>query len=178
MNKRKIIIGLGNPSSEYKYTRHNAGLLLISYLLDESVSFNESKLQNSTVYKYRSGLVLAKLKTFMNDSGLAIKEIVKWYDADIENDLIIAHDDLDIPLGMCKYQFGKSPREHNGVLSAEQHLGTTHFFRIRIGIENRINRKIPGKKYVLDKFTEDELVTLREVFSEILEKHILHLDAV
>jgi PTH1 family peptidyl-tRNA hydrolase len=91
------------------------------------------------------------------------------------SNLIIVHDDLDIPLGKFKIQFGKGPRLHNGVLSVEQALGTKEFWRIRIGIDGRKKeegrrKKEEGEEYVLEKFKPDEKKVLEAVFPEIRDK--------
>jgi PTH1 family peptidyl-tRNA hydrolase len=166
-NNRKIIVGLGNPSEEFINTRHNTGFMYIDYLLEtlKSKDIKEKKLKNSIVYEVGEDLVLVKPQTFMNESGLAVKEVVKWFDVNVEEELILVHDDLDIPLGKSKLQFAKSPKEHNGVISVENHLGTTHFKRLRIGVENRGRKSISGEKYVLRKFKKDELIIIGEMFN-------------
>lgn len=170
--QRKVIVGLGNPGDEYKDTRHNTGFMYLNYLLEEDLKedgFQGKKLKHAVVYTVEDDLILVKPQTFMNDSGLAVKEVVKWLDVDIEKELILVHDDLDIPLGKYKFQFAKSPRDHKGVKSVEDHLGTTHFYRLRIGVDNRGGRPINGEKYVLEKFSEEELVKVQGVFEKIGE---------
>lgn len=171
MNKeeRILIVGLGNPGDEYELTRHNAGFMFIDYLVsrDLKIGSTEKKFKQSFIYAFDENTLLLKPQTFMNNSGQAIKEAVKWFDISIEKGLVIVHDDLDIPLGKYKYHFARSPKDHNGVKSVEDHLGTKQFYRLRIGIENRKNKQIPGEKYVLEKFKKEELDTLVEVFKEI-----------
>lgn len=106
----------------------------------------------------------------MNDSG----EYVKWAMGNEQwaiNDLYIAHDDLDLPLGKYKIQFGVGPKVHNGINSIEFALGGKDFWRIRIGIDNRNNQdtryKIQGEDYVLQDFTKEELKILQEVYAKI-----------
>jgi len=164
----KIIIGLGNPGEKYKNTRHNAGFLLIDYLIEKFELDKSSKLKNSNFYKLRNGLVLIRPKTFMNNSGVAAREAIKWFDINVEEDLIVAHDDLDLPLGKYKYQFEKSPKDHNGVKSVENHIGTTKFHRLRIGVDNREGRNIDGERYVLKKMSDQEISVLNSKFSEII----------
>ncbi|MDD3648052.1 MAG: aminoacyl-tRNA hydrolase [Candidatus Dojkabacteria bacterium] len=171
MNNRKIIVGLGNPGAEYTNTRHNAGLMLVEFIKDQFRDLTTSQLPHSTLYK-RPNMLLAVTKTFMNESGLAVKELLKWTDAHVEEEFILAHDDLDILLGRFKYQFGKSPRIHNGVISVEQALGTTHFHRFRIGIENRKSRALSGKSYVLRKFDKDELQQMNDTFADLYRMHL------
>lgn len=170
-SSRRVIIGLGNPTEEYKGTRHNTGFMYIGYLLDKykDQGIKEKKLKNSIVYEVGEDLILVKPETFMNNSGSAVKEVVKWLNVDSENELILAHDDLDIPLGKFKFQFEKSPKDHNGVRSVEDHLGTTRFYRLRIGVDNRQGKQIEGERYVLERFSEEESVQVREVFDTIGE---------
>lgn len=98
-----------------------------------------------------------KTNVFMNDSGEFVKD---------KKDFIIAHDDLDIPLGKYKIQFGVGPKVHNGILSIENSLKTKDFWRIRIGIDNRKNY-VEGEKYVLEDFTEEELEVLKKVYAKV-----------
>lgn len=102
-----------------------------------------------------------KTNVFMNDSGSFVKG---------KEDFVIVHDDLDLPLGRYKIQFGKGPELHYGVQSIENELGTKDFWRIRIGVDNRdpANRT-PGDQYVLEDFTTDEKEILKGVFDAILK---------
>ncbi|MFC1780150.1 aminoacyl-tRNA hydrolase [Patescibacteria group bacterium] len=173
-DNRIVVIGLGNPGDEFITTRHNAGFMYIDYLLNKFKDKNVKvkKLKNSVVYEVEKNILLVKPQTFMNESGLAVKEVVKWYDVNVEEELILAHDDLDIPLGKFKLQFAKSPKDHNGILSVENHLGTTHFKRLRIGVENRGTKSISGEKYVLKKFSDEELVEIKKCFAEFFNSFL------
>ena len=167
---RKLIIGLGNPGEYHEKTRHNTGIMFIDYILSNYTNYREGKLKHSNYYKVDNELILIKPNTYMNNSGLAVKEAVKWLDINIERDLILAHDDLDIPLGKYKFQFAKSPKVHNGVKSVEYHLGTNKFYRIRIGIENRGDKKIDGEMYVLSNFNSNESTILNEILAVIINE--------
>lgn len=103
----------------------------------------------------------------MNRSGIAVRAVINKFDID---GFVLAHDDLDIPLGKYKIQKEKSPKGHNGVISVESNLGTSDFLRVRIGIENRGERKIPGEDYVLQKYTEEELDTLKVAIEESIQE--------
>lgn len=151
----RLIIGLGNPGGEYKNTRHNAGFLV----LDE--------LQKSKLPK---GFVLKKSDEFMNESGRFVKKSVDKYKLDLSN-LYIVHDDLDIPIGSYKIQFGRGPKDHNGIKSIDDSLGTDQYWHVRIGIDNRSsdNRTL-GEEYVLQNFTEDEKKILDGVIKEVCKK--------
>ena len=105
----------------------------------------------------------------MNRSGEAVSKIVKKYEIkDLGNNFILIHDDLDIPLGKFKIQLGKSPFGHNGVKNVEERLATVDFKRVRIGVEARENKNIPGEDYVLTKFTDTE----REIIDEVIQEAI------
>lgn len=173
---RKIIIGLGNPGKDYEKTRHNAGFMFVDYLLDKlkDKEILPKKLKDSLIIRTRDDLVLVKPQTFMNDSGLAVKDVVKWLDVDIEKELILVHDDLDIPLGKYKLQFVKSPKDHKGVKSVEDHLGTVEFYRLRIGVDNRGDKKMDGDKYVLQRFGEEELIEIVNVFELVDINKLYH----
>lgn len=143
----KLIIGLGNPGTKYLKNRHNAGHMFVEWAIS-----NKQWAIKSNV--------------FMNDSGKFVK-------ANLSNltnlaNLFIAHDDLDIPLGKYKIQFGVGPKVHNGILSIENSLNTKDFWRIRIGIDNRKN-PVEGEKYVLEDFTNEELEILEGVFNAIIK---------
>ncbi len=104
----------------------------------------------------------------MNESGKFVKKIATNYELPTTN-LYIVHDDLDIPLGQYKIQFGVGPKVHNGILSIENSLNTKDFWRIRIGIDNRSPAKREtGEQYVLEDFTKEELEILKQVQDDII----------
>jgi PTH1 family peptidyl-tRNA hydrolase len=153
-----VIIGLGNPGTKYQNNRHNVGQMLIDYLAKNLKSQNEN-------------IKFFKTDCFMNQSGKAVKKIIEKLDLKIEN-LIILHDDLDIPLGKLKIQKGVGPKLHNGIKSIEQELKTKDFWRVRIGVDNRKpENHISGEIYVLQDFLpqEKELLT-NKVFPAIKAK--------
>jgi len=174
---KQFIIGLGNPGEDYQNTRHNVGFLFIDFVIgtNPDIISTEKKFKDSLIFAYSENIILMKPLTFMNNSGKMVKELVNWFDVRISEELIIVHDDLDIALGSYKFQSAKSPRDHNGITSIENHLGTDDFHRLRIGIENRNKQKIPGEKYVLDKFRGGEMEILETVFTEVSEKNVLKL---
>lgn len=159
----KLFVGLGNADIKYANTRHNVGFMAINALNEvlkgkykRKPPIPSQKFLQSTVWSYFPFAVLAKPMKYMNDNGVAVKKLVETYNLDLEN-LFIIHDDLDIPLGEYKIQFGKGPKEHNGIKSVEEELGTKKFGRIRIGIENRDPEdRVKGEEYVLQDFTQDE----------------------
>jgi PTH1 family peptidyl-tRNA hydrolase len=190
----KLTIGLGNMGGEYRYTRHNVGYRVVDALAMEIQSLRshptgsqirtqekelefryDKKLQSLVLTllqpaTHNPQLILAKPATFMNISGIAVKKLITHYKVNAKN-LWVIHDDLDIRLGEYKIQFGKGPREHRGLLSIYEKLGTKDFWHVRIGVDNRgSDNRTPGEKYVLQKFTEEELAFLKEVSLEVTKE--------
>ncbi|HYE22277.1 MAG TPA: aminoacyl-tRNA hydrolase [Verrucomicrobiae bacterium] len=156
----KLIIGLGNPGQKYEKTRHNLGFRVLD-LLAGGVEW-ENK-YDSQILKTEN-VILAKPQTFMNLSGKAVKEILKYYP---DAELIVIHDELDFPLGTLKVIKNASSAGHNGVQSLIDELGTKDFIRVRLGVNNPETRgQMEGDAYVLQKFSEKE----EEILKEILEK--------
>ncbi len=155
-----LIVGLGNPGSKYAATRHNFGFLALD-LLGGGTSWEEK--YHSQFLKLED-VILAKPQTFMNNSGEAVKEMLKFYP---DAQLIVIHDDLDFPLGAIRIQKDASAAGHNGVRSIIEQLGTQDFIRIRLGIDNpEVRGQVPGEDFVLQKFTDPE----QNLVKEILEK--------
>lgn len=152
-----LIVGLGNPGDKYARTRHNSGFMVVDTLARQmALNWKPSKFHADIAENGRNCLV--KPQTFMNLSGIAVSEMARYYKIPSDQ-VIVVHDDLDIPLGSIKVGFGKGPKQHNGLLSIEQLLGTKDFWRIRVGIENRIpeeRKVIPGQVYVLKPMVESE----------------------
>lgn len=164
-----LIIGLGNYEDKYLNTRHNAGFLFVDFLRAkmELPDFTPQSKFYSLISK-SINTILVKPTTYMNNSGKAVSTLVNFYDFDV-NQLIVAHDDLDIGLGSYKLQYGKGPKIHNGLTSVYQQLGTDQFWHLRVGVDSRNgDRSIPGASYVLKSLTEDEKIILNEVFSQAL----------
>ena len=154
----KVIIGIGNPGTEYEGTRHNTGYMFVDEIL---------KKENSQFKAYKSD-------EFMNESGVFAKKIVDSRKLDL-SDLYVVHDDLDIKLGEYKIQFGRGPKDHNGVRSVNDSLGTEEYWHIRIGVDNRpLDNRPLGIEYVLEKFDdeENEIIkrTIKEASGELIKK--------
>lgn len=148
----KLIIGLGNPGKEYENTRHNTGHVVAGAL---------KNIKNAKVLK---------TNVFMNESGSCIDELIHRYKVGL-SDLYIVHDDLDIKLGEYKIQFGRGPKDHNGIRDIEDKLSTKDFWRIRVGVDNRpLDNKPMGEEYVLQNFSDEERKVLDNVIREICKK--------
>lgn len=175
----KIVIALGNPGKEYEKTRHNVAWLFLDFLLNQDVSWEFNKKFNADVCFYNHSWFI-KPKTYMNNSGLALRSFMDYYkllpkklglfnvkNLDLVENLTVVHDDLDIDFGKHKISINASSAGHNGVQSIINHLKTKNFKRIRIGINNENRKHIPGDKFVLQKFSEEELNELSKIFKDI-----------
>ncbi|MBN1778781.1 MAG: aminoacyl-tRNA hydrolase [Candidatus Buchananbacteria bacterium] len=152
----KLIVGLGNPGLKYKNTWHNLGWLALDAFFDSvEENFSKPKINKKFQAEITEGqineekIILVKPQTFMNNSGLAVQELVNFYKIE-PADLWIIHDDIDLPLGKIRISVDASSGGHNGIKSIIQHLGRQDFVRFRIGIMQTEN-KLPTEKYVLEK---------------------------
>lgn len=188
----RIFVGLGNPGVKYEKNRHNVGFMFLDFLLNEyvtrnrlhEVQFSPDSYLKAHVAKIRTNneeWILMKPQTYMNKSGESVRlAIKKFFPSDqrpATNDLIVVHDDLDIPFGKCKVQL-QGPKLHNGVESIENHLHTTDFIRIRIGVDNRLpENRIPGETYVLQNFSDEETKALENIFPQVLTRFEAYLQS-
>lgn len=174
-----LVVGLGNPGSKYENTPHNAGYIFLDQMreflgwdtLYSVGDWENDKSFESLLCRARVGsevkVLLVKPLTFMNSSGRAVKKIADKFSVNVSKELVVVHDDLDLRLGQSKLQRAKGPKVHNGINSVERALGNMDFLRLRIGVDNRTDdNRIPGEAYVLNKMTQDELDTVKEVCSD------------
>ena len=164
MHKIKLIVGLGNPGSEYENTRHNAGFIIIDDILKEiKGNFNEKHIYSSTLLtgKFRGQkLFLQKPLTFMNLSGKAVALLMRK-EKILPEEMLLIYDDTDLPLGKIRIKQRGSSGGHNGVESVIQEIKSNNFSRLRVGVnsEERKNQI----DFVLSEFT----VLEKEVFSRV-----------
>ncbi len=162
----KLIVGLGNPGTKYEHTRHNAGFLAIDEYLKDVQSINCQSSFKSQVCELHFGsnkIFFVKPQTFMNLSGEAIAEIANFYKVDIAKDLLVIHDEVDLPFGTIRATDSSSSAGHNGVQNIIDKLGTQNFHRIRIGVESRTEEDMtPTDAFVLQNFTDEETKKLQE----------------
>jgi len=165
----KLIAGLGNPGREYERTRHNAGFLVIDEVarrLDVSLDKNKCKALYG-IYRFQSEkILLVKPQTYMNLSGQSIVSLMHFYHLEIE-DLLIIHDDLDLPLGKLRLRTKGSSGGQKGMGNIIDLCGTDQIRRIRVGISN--NKLMDTKDYVLGTFSKDENVILENVLDRAAE---------
>src|SRR6266513_5701506 len=147
----KLVVGLGNPGLEYEHTRHNVGFRVVDKLASK-FDWKCSERRNRAVLASGSiGLekvVLAKPLTFMNLSGQAVGELVRWYKIPPE-DVLVIYDELDLPVGKIRLRARGSAAGHNGLDDIIRHLHTNAFPRLRVGIGRPGNSHMKGRDYVL-----------------------------
>ena len=159
-----LIIGLGNIGKEYEFTRHNIGFMVIDFMTKNLNTSNINKSNfHSDVVKSQYDLFV-KPKTYMNNSGIAIGAIKEYYDIDVGN-IIVIHDDLDLPFGDVRFKIGGSHAGHNGLKSIDSHIGK-EYIRIRVGI-GKPKDKNAVINYVLSKFSQEELLILENIIPHI-----------
>jgi PTH1 family peptidyl-tRNA hydrolase len=174
----KLIIGLGNPGQKYEATRHNLGFIFLDKL-QEKWSLPDFKLEKKFVAEISLGefngekIILAKPQNFMNLSGEAVQKILAFYKLAPE-DLLVVHDDIDIPAGKYKLATDSTSAGHNGVQNIIDMLGTKKFARLRIGIKNEITdeekNQMDVSDFVLGELTPEELEKITMIEKDIIEE--------
>ena len=157
----KIIAGLGNIGDKYVFTRHNAGFMVLDkWAVEDNFSFKQENKLKSFISKTNidgNDTIFIKPTTYMNLSGEAIRAVIDYYKADI-SDLIVIYDDIALDTGKIRIRSNGSDGGHNGIKSIIQHLGTSNFNRIKIGIGPQIG---PAENYVLQNFSKEQLEILK-----------------
>lgn len=172
-----LLIGLGNPGSKYKDTRHNIGFMVLQKLAEsQGVNFYQNKKINGEIAELGHGKDKQRLllpRTFMNESGRSIKSAINWFSLTSKQILVLV-DDMDLPLGKIRLrQYGGSGG-HNGLKSTIQHLGTQDFSRLRIGIGSPAitisERKEKTISHVLGNFDNKESLIIEKVIKEVIKE--------
>lgn len=165
----KIFVGLGNPTAEYAATKHNVGFMLADRLAKElSADIWREKFNSLVAETFFDGekILIVKPQTFMNLSGESVGPIVNFYKINVEN-LVVAHDDMDLPLGMIRLRPKGSGGGHHGVESIIQHIGTQNFPRIRIGI-GRPPENWSVNSHVLSPFNQNDSKIISDAIDELV----------
>lgn len=161
----KLIVGLGNPGIEYQFTPHNLGFLAIDRIANSlGIEIRNRQCRALTARATIAGeeVILAKPETYMNLSGLSVRELAAEHQVDVTRDLIVIYDELDLPLGTIRIRLRGSSAGHNGMESILGALNTDEFLRIRLGIAP--DRKVGDTvKYVLTPFRKAQEVVVDEV---------------
>lgn len=164
----KLIVGLGNPGREYENTRHNIGFQVLDmYAQFIGCSISKSKFSGLYGEFNLNGekIILLKPQSYMNLSGEVVRKYVDFFKINLD-DILIIHDDLDLPVGNFRIKKKGSSGGHNGLKNIELHLGTQDYKRIKVGISN--DKKMDTKDYVLGQFSKEECTLLDEVKSHVL----------
>jgi PTH1 family peptidyl-tRNA hydrolase len=160
----RLIVGLGNPGRQYRLSRHNAGFLILDQLSAErDIPINQT-LFDAHIGKGKidgEGVILAKPQTFMNLSGIAVRKLTDYFRIALQ-DVIVAHDDLDLPFESIRLKAGGGHAGHKGLISLIDHLGGQDFIRVRFGIGKPV-RKTMVEGYVLEHFSKEEMDCLSEL---------------
>lgn len=171
----KLIAGLGNPGEKYAGVRHNLGFEVIDQLVSKKDSGEWTKEEKFKSEMIKDGdLILAKPQTFMNQSGIAISLLVSYYKIP-PADVIIIHDDLDLPLGKIKVRIGGAAAGHHGVESVIKALDNDKFIRVRLGIGNLRTQSSEHKrahvdtnKFVLEPFIHSEKSPVKHMVKQAI----------
>jgi len=172
----KCIIGLGNVGKEYENTRHNSGFIALEEIAKKYNIVLDKKKKKCI---YGEGIIngekvsFIKPTTYMNLSGEAIIEMLNWYKITPE-DIIVIYDDVDLKLGTIRYREKGSAGTHNGMRNIIANLKTEEFSRIRIGIENRGGVPISLMDYVLQRFSKEELIVIKEQIVPQAEENVIN----
>ena len=162
-----LVVGLGNPGDEYAHTYHNAGALALRYLTDEA-DFTTASTKTFAFAKL-NGKIFIRPLVFMNESGIAVRDALAYFNLKPEQMLVI-HDDADIPVGELKIQFGRGAAGHHGIESIIHLVGTKDFWRARLGIERKtmfMKRRIRAERYVLKPLSKEHKALFEKAFADI-----------
>ena len=176
-NQQFLIVGLGNPGRNYRGNRHNLGFILVDHLAAR-LSLSFTRMQSKALvtqgeYEGKS-VVLAKPQTFMNLSGQAVSGLVRFYKLPLVN-LLVAYDDVDLPLGSLRLRPSGGSGGHKGMESIIVQLGNQDFPRLRLGVDRPPDR-MEAADYVLQNFSRDELESLPQTLDRAVDAVLVFLN--
>ena len=162
-----LVVGLGNPGPEYEATRHNIGQLVVDQLAKSNSAKWSSHKSRCDIAEFKLGVgidaasvIVAKSKSYMNESGGPIKALASFYSVEPAN-IIVLHDELDIPYAAIRAKVAGGDNGHNGLKSLTSSFGTADYFRVRLGIGRPMGQQDPGD-FVLKQFSKEEKKDLAE----------------
>lgn len=162
-----LIAGLGNPGSKYRFNRHNVGFMIIDSYLASIGGPPEKTEHKALTYKISIDdikVILAKPQTYMNNSGESVLALSQFYKIETKNILVI-HDEVDIPFGHVKLQFDRGHGGQNGIRDIHEKLGSTQYYRMKIGV-GRPAGKMDVAAHVLANFSKEEVEQLPKIFEK------------
>ena len=160
-----LIVGLGNIGEKYQLTRHNIGFMVIDEITKNLATSNIQKSNFHSTLEKSSYDLFSKPTTYMNNSGMAVQAIKEYYKLEIE-DIIVVHDDIDLPFGTVKFKIGGGHGGHNGLRSIDAHIGK-EYTRVRIGV-GKPQDKADVANYVLNNFSKEELNKLPDIIAHTM----------
>ena len=168
----KLVIGLGNPDKKYEATWHNLGFLAVTEIQKQNklAEFKLEKKFQATVTQNtgEQKIILAQPQTYMNNSGQTVKALVNFYKIKPE-DILVIHDDIDIPLGKVRISYDATAAGHKGVQSIINELGSQKFYRLRLGIKSEKQGRIPTEDYVLQRIEKEAKVIVKKTIQAASE---------
>ncbi|MBP3397939.1 MAG: aminoacyl-tRNA hydrolase [Alphaproteobacteria bacterium] len=167
-NKPFLVVGLGNPGAEYSMTRHNVGFMAVDAMAgNDAVWKSEKNALTARVEIDGKKVILVKPQTFMNNSGVAVLQLMTFYKIPLEN-VIVIHDDMDITVGGCREKIGGGSAGHNGIRSIDAHVGRD-YRRIRIGVGHPRDFDLPMNPadWVLGKIGPAQQELINKAISNI-----------
>lgn len=157
----KLFVGLGNIGDQYKYTRHNAGFILLdTFCHNNNIEFNFDKKLNSFIGKSKN-IIFCKPNSYINVCGIYVLKVIKYYNIDYKN-IVVIHDELDLDFGKIKFSCNRGSAGHKGVLDIINKISTKDFCRLRIGIGKPKDKRLVDD-FVLQNFSNNELVQLKNI---------------
>lgn len=166
----KLLVGLGNPGSKYQNNRHNIGFLAIDQMAEKfgtDAKKSESQALTAKIQLKNENVLLAKPQTFMNNSGESVRALMDFYKIELVN-LLVIHDELDLPFLALRFQSNRGHGGHNGIRSIHTHLNDSAYDRLKLGIGRP---KHPGQDpaaHVLEDFSKDEFPELTAYLSKVV----------
>ena len=169
-NKSALIVGLGNIGKDYDNTRHNIGFMAVDRFVEDHdfPGWMEKKDLKSHITSTQLGetkIFVIKPTTLMNLSGEAVRAVADFYKISYEN-IVVVHDELDIPFGQLRMRVGGSPAGHNGIKSVTQHVGE-QYGRVRVGIGPKLHEQQDSSDFVLAKFSKEQEAQLANLTKEV-----------
>ena len=171
MNEKWLIVGLGKPGKEYINTRHNAGFILIDEILAQFSNSHLKCLHDGLISELlidNKQCIFLKPQTFMNNSGLCVYNIVKYYNIDLDH-IIVIHDDMNFKIGQFKIKQSGSAGGHKGVNSIIENFDTDKFIRIKVGVDSKPNENIDLKDWVVSSFSKNDLSIIKKESPFVLD---------
>jgi PTH1 family peptidyl-tRNA hydrolase len=160
-----LIVGLGNIGDKYQLTRHNVGFMVIDEITKNLTTSNIQKSNFHSTLEKSAYDLYSKPTTFMNNSGMAVQAIKEYYKLEM-GDIIVIHDDIDLPFGTVKFKVGGGHGGHNGLRSIDSHIGK-EYIRVRIGV-GKPQDKSDVANYVLNNFSKEELNKLPDIIAHTM----------